>query len=193
MSMIKFIVVGETEVGKTSLVSRWVMGIFPNFETIKTTVGAAFTTKKYEFDKDDIFLQIWDFAGQSRFTKFMYTLIRGARAGLLVFDLSKLSTLEVVENFWIPQIKEILGLNLSKEPENAYLLVGNKLDIAKKENTLSEALAEAENISRKYNLEFIAISARTGENMDIFEEKITGKIKRTIEGESFLTDKNHEG
>ena len=190
MSMIKFIVVGETEVGKTSLVSRWVMGIFPRFETIKTTVGAAFTTKKYQFDKSVVFLQIWDFAGQSRFTKFMYSLIRGAKAGLLVFDLSKLSTLEVIENFWIPQIKEILALDLSTTPENEYILVGNKLDIAKKENKLLDALKEAEEVARRYNLDFVAISAKTGENMDKLEEKIVEKVRKVVEGESFLTDRN---
>jgi len=188
--MIKFIVVGETEVGKTSLVSRWVMGIFPRFETIKTTVGAAFTTKKYQFDKSVVFLQIWDFAGQSRFTKFMYSLIRGAKAGLLVFDLSKLSTLEVIENFWIPQIKEILALDLSTTPENEYILVGNKLDIAKKENKLLDALKEAEEVARRYNLDFVAISAKTGENMDKLEEKIVEKVRKVVEGESFLTDRN---
>ncbi len=190
MSMIKFIVVGETEVGKTSLVSRWVMGIFPRFETIKTTVGAAFTTKKYQFDKSVVFLQIWDFAGQSRFTKFMYSLIRGAKAGLLVFDLSKLSTLEVIEYFWIPQIKEILALDLSTTPENEYVLVGNKLDVARKENKLLDALKEAEEIARRYNLDFVAISAKTGENMDKLEEKIVEKVKKVAEGESFLTDRN---
>lgn len=181
MNMIKFIVVGETEVGKTSLVSRWVMGVFPRFETIKTTIGAAFTTKKCTLDKRTVYLQVWDFAGQSRFTKFMYTLIRGAKAGLLVFDLSKLSTLEVIENFWIPQIREILHIDLASLPENTYILVGNKLDIAKKENTLELALNEAKEISKKYNLDFIPISAKTGENIEKLEAKVKEKIRKIID------------
>ncbi|MGQ4913486.1 MAG: Rab family GTPase [Candidatus Asgardarchaeia archaeon] len=175
----KFVVVGETEVGKTSLISRWVKGIFPRFEEIKTTIGAAFTVKEYSNDPS-FYLQIWDFAGQSRFTKFMYSLLNGARAGLLVFDLSNLTTLDVLENFWIPHMHDILKIDFTQSTKLPFILVGNKLDLVKNTDKQALALEEVNEFRKKFKLDFISVSAKTGENIQAMESMIISKIKSMV-------------
>ena len=125
-NFVKVAVVGETEVGKTSLVSRWCKDVFPRFDQIKSTIGAAFVTKEHAIADSSMTLQVWDFAGQSHFADVMNHLIRGAKAGLLVFDLSKPSTIDALENFWVPTINRILKIDLKTLDKNTFILVGNK-------------------------------------------------------------------
>lgn len=177
-SFIKLIVIGETEVGKTCLVSRWSSGIFPRFDQIKTTIGAAFTTKDHTIDDLSMTLQVWDFAGQSHFADVMVPLIRGAKTGLLVFDLSKASTIDVLENFWIPTLNKL-------EPElmntKKFIVVGNKLDLIDEDNGFN-IFNEVEQFCKKYNLDYVSVSAKTGENIDKLEKLVDEKLKSIIAG-----------
>ncbi|MGQ4834500.1 MAG: Rab family GTPase [Candidatus Asgardarchaeia archaeon] len=177
-NLLKFIVVGETDVGKTSFVIRWSKGVFPDPSLLHSTIGASFDVKKLKLSNNDtIYLQIWDFAGQSRFTKFMYDLVIGAKLGLLFFDLSNLRTLDTITNFWIPRISEILHIDFEKGEGNSFILVGNKLDLI----TLEEALRlsdEVGQIARKFGLDLIFISAKEGTNIDKLEKMIISKIEQ---------------
>jgi small GTP-binding protein len=178
-NFLKLIVVGETEVGKTCLVSRWCEGVFPRFDQIKTTIGAAFTTKEHAVEDSSVTLQVWDFAGQSHFADVMFPLIRGAKAGLLVFDLSKPSTIDILENFWIPTLNKL-------EPKlmnaNKLIVVANKLDLID-ENNGFHILNELEQFCEKYNnLKYVSVSAKTGENIDKLEKLVDEKIKSIIAG-----------
>ncbi|MHA1238878.1 MAG: Rab family GTPase [Candidatus Odinarchaeia archaeon] len=176
----KLVVVGETEVGKTSLVSRWVKGVFPEFNKIKTTIGVAFATKKLELTSDsDVTLQIWDFAGQSRFTPLIHEFIKGAKLGFLVFDLTNLSTLDVIENFWFKQFKELLKLDFTK-PTDQYILIGNKLDLIKDSPMFGYVEKQTKIFAERYNLPYLLLSAKSGENIDALESRVKSAVLKLL-------------
>lgn len=184
---IKFIVVGEGGVGKTSFITRWTTGIFPDPNKLKSTIGASFSAKKITLlNNDEVLLQIWDFAGQLRFTRFMYELIRGAGAGFLFFDLSRISTLGTIVNFWIPKISTILNIDFEKDENHPFVLVGNKLDLVD-----DKRLGYIENsvirVSRRYNLDYIFISAKEGTNID----KLEDMIRHIISTSNIIISKNN--
>jgi len=113
----KVIFVGDSGVGKTSILNTYSK---KNYNP-KATLGTEFTEKYIE--KHDITLQIWDCAGQERFRALTKLYYRGARICILVFDLSNKISLESLENYWIPTIKDNTDSTIQ------FILIGNKLDL----------------------------------------------------------------
>ena len=111
MAIIKVVVLGDTECGKTSFTQRYVTGNFPDPAFLRTTIGASFDTKKVVLPSGrDLTLSIWDFGGQQRFIEQLKGMIRGARAGLLFFDVvpvevDVLEALHVIEG---PRIADVV-------------------------------------------------------------------------------------
>ena len=83
---LKVIILGDSGVGKTSLLNRYVNNKFDN--RYQATIGADFRTKETEVEGTLVTLQIWDTAGQERYQSLGSAFYRGADACLLVFDLS---------------------------------------------------------------------------------------------------------
>jgi len=110
----------------------------------------------------------------------MYSLLNGARAGLLVFDLSNLTTLDVLENFWIPHMHDILKIDFTQSTKLPFILVGNKLDLVKNTDKQALALEEVNEFRKKFKLDFISVSAKTGENIQAMESMIISKIKSMV-------------
>ncbi|MGQ4913188.1 MAG: Rab family GTPase [Candidatus Asgardarchaeia archaeon] len=171
----KVLVMGDTGVGKTSLVIRSVEGRFPDPETLKSTIGASFAVKKVQRDNKIYSLQLWDFAGQERFRAFMKSLFRGATAGIFVFDLTDPVTLDDLASFWIPSVEETLDTKFS--PENPlsknFILVGNKSDLVE-DRAIS--IEEASAFAEKYGFQYIEVSSKTGENVDSIFEILTSNL-----------------
>lgn len=166
----KILILGDTGIGKTSLVMRVVKGIFPDPEKLKSTIGSAFFVKTYSFDVVELSAQIWDFAGQERFRSFMRNMFKGADGGIFVFDLTNKVTLDDLESFWIPEIEEKLKISFREGILNdkCFLLVGNKKDVIDQRNVSNE---EIQNFVEKYGLPYFETSAKTGENAElVFDE-----------------------
>lgn len=172
---IKVLVMGDTGVGKTSLVIRAVEGRFPDPETLKSTIGASFAVKKLTKDEKLYSLQLWDFAGQERFRSFMKSLFKGATSGFFVFDLTDPVTLDDLASFWIPAIEEALNVSFSENHEFSknFVLVGNKKDLS---DDREISIEEATRFAEKYGFRYIEVSSKTGDNVEKMFELLVEPI-----------------
>ncbi|CAM9239979.1 unnamed protein product [Heterosigma akashiwo] len=119
----KIICLGDSGVGKTSLMNQYVNKRFS--EQYKATIGADFLVKEITVDDKTVTLQIWDTAGQERFMSLGVAFYRGADACILVYDITNPKSFENLEQWR----EEFLIQAAPKDPENfPFIVVGNKCD-----------------------------------------------------------------
>ena len=170
-NLYKIIIIGDSGVGKTCLLNRY---IYENFDENTTcTVGAAYFTKKIKLDSDNIIeIQFWDTAGQERYKACVPFFMRNCKSIILVYDIS-CPNLENLSG-WINFIKD-----KSKEDkyDNVYL-IGNKIDLVKEipEKTIEEISKRCENFIREDNI--FVTSAKNGKNINIIFNKILSNVKK---------------
>ncbi|MFX0072671.1 MAG: Rab family GTPase [Candidatus Hermodarchaeota archaeon] len=165
----KVIVIGDPEVGKTSVVLRFTDKAF--LRTYIPTLGVNISAKNIRALDSTVQLIIWDVAGQSKFHTMRKHFYKGAEAIILVFDLTKPKSFENI-NKWFGDIKRSF-----KSQENLVIyLVGNKGDL-KDDRKISEDDAEA--LAEDLNITYLETSALSGENIMFLFHKI---------GELLLTD-----
>ncbi|KAL4820880.1 ras family-domain-containing protein [Aspergillus spinulosporus] len=131
-SSVKLVLLGEAAVGKSSLVLRFVNNDFQ--ENKEPTIGAAFLTQKCSLPSRTIKFEIWDTAGQERFASLAPMYYRNAQAALVVYDVTKPSSLTKAKH-WVAELQR------QASPGIVIALVGNKLDLT---NDGGETPAEAE-------------------------------------------------
>jgi small GTP-binding protein len=162
--MFKVCLFGDGGVGKTTLLTRYLTGLFKSNQQI--TIGVDFHIKKLEIADLKISLQIWDFAGEDRFRFLLPSYVIGASGGIFMYDITRYSTLK---NFpeWIDIFKN--GYIGSKDDQLPVIMVGGKLDLAYKRTVSSK---EAFELAKKNNLYgYIECSSKEGSNIDdIFYE-----------------------
>lgn len=159
----KIVFFGDGGVGKTTLINRYLTGVFRSDSMI--TIGVDFHVKKVEIDGKRVSLQIWDFAGEDKFRFLMPSYVVGAAGGIFMFDLTRHRTLKNF-NDWIEIFKKGYKGNNNQIP---VLMVGSKLDLEYKRAVSRE---EAFELAKKNNLySYLECSAKSGENVEeIFEE-----------------------
>ena len=170
MGQIKVVIIGDTQVGKTSILSYLKDG-HANLNS-PSTIGASFQTHFVQTDKETISFQIWDTAGQERFRALTPLYYRSALWAILVFDLTNLDSFLVLSE-WIQDLKEKMenGMNI--------VLVGNKLDLTdNRVISYEDALNYSKQISAKFYIETSAVTG-TGINQ-LFQQLADETIKRTI-------------
>lgn len=118
----KFIIVGDIAVGKTSLLGRFINGNFNPQHNI--TVGLQLGDKKITVNNRTVKLQIWDTAGQQQFKSVTRSYYRACAAALVVFDLTRKETFRSVAR-WVDEVRN----NSTKDV--ILVLVGNKADMVK--------------------------------------------------------------
>ena len=111
----KIVLLGESGVGKTSIISRYTTGQFN--ELCQSTNGASYSSKTIKLRKlkKNLKLDIWDTAGQEKYrslTKFYY---KDAAIAILVFDVTRKDSYEEIKNYWLNQIKTFGEGNISKK------------------------------------------------------------------------------
>ncbi|KAI0832497.1 P-loop containing nucleoside triphosphate hydrolase protein [Trametes gibbosa] len=126
----KIVIMGNTGVGKTSLLHRYTQGKFDPKNTTSTT-GAFFVTKKVTVDGTKVRLQLWDTAGQERFRSMAPMYYRGANAALLLYDITNASSFEDVRG-WLEELKK----NCS--PDLIIYIVGAKADLVNHRQVTSD-------------------------------------------------------
>ncbi|TFK76955.1 GTP-binding protein ypt5 [Pluteus cervinus] len=117
---VKLVLLGEAAVGKSSVVSRFVSNEFqPNKEP---TIGAAFLTQKCRLEDRVLRYEIWDTAGQERFHSLAPMYYRNAQAAVVVYDVTKASSLEKAKS-WVKELQR------QANPNIVIALAGNKIDL----------------------------------------------------------------
>ena len=150
----KIMVLGESKVGKTSLIKRFTKDQFGG--VYLTTVGMDFQDKIIEIEDKKVRLQVWDTAGQERFRNVTKSYFQSFQGFVLVYDIANKRSFEKI-NFWMDNIK-------NNAPENAKLiLVGNKCDLA---NERQVSYEEGEKKASNYNIKFFESSAKDGTNVN---------------------------
>lgn len=144
---------GDYAVGKTCIIRRYVSDTF--IEDYKASIGVDITSQELSFDKDDVQLQIWDMSGQTDFKLVRSQFMSGTDMGIIVFDLTRPSSLQNVSR-WINEIHAMV-------PKLPLVMVGNKADLVN-ERQISKELAE-EKMKEHNMLFYVETSAKSGENI----------------------------
>jgi len=135
--LLKVIILGDSGVGKTSLMNQYVNKKFSN--QYKATIGADFLTKEVMVDDRLVTMQIWDTAGQERFQSLGVAFYRGADCCVLVFDVNVAKTFENLDSWR----EEFLVQAGPKDPENfPFVVLGEKIDL-ENQRAVSQKRAQA--------------------------------------------------
>jgi Ras-related protein Rab-22 len=154
---VKVVLLGDTGVGKSSLVLRFVTNNFKPYS--ESTIGASFMSKMITVESKQIKFQIWDTAGQEKYHSLAPMYYRGAAAAIIVYDITRPNTFNILKN-WVEELR-------SKGPKDiAIAIAGNKADLAnRREVDQAMAQAYAEEIGAMY----VETSAKDDLNVqDIF-------------------------
>jgi small GTP-binding protein len=179
MTVVKAIVLGDSEVGKTSFTTRWTQGTFPDPAKLRTTVGASFDTKTIHLkNAQSVTLSLWDFGGQRRFIETLKQMVRGSKAGLFFFDASHLQSLDSLWNYWIPLAEENGDFDFSKGDGERFLLVGNKIDLIT--GRFDEVEQEMNRFCDRFGMDSALLSAKTGVGIESLDFKFTQMLERVV-------------
>ena len=151
--IIKITILGEKNVGKTSLVYRYIENKFR--DSYKATLGVNLLKKDMEVDGNSVSAQIWDLGGQDSFKSLRKLYLEGSNGALVIFDLTERKTFDRL-NEWVDSFKEARG-------EQPMVLIGNKSDL---ENQRKITEMEASNYAKENKMELILTSAKTGQNVE---------------------------
>ncbi|CAI2380301.1 unnamed protein product [Moneuplotes crassus] len=162
----KIVLIGDSGVGKSSLVSRYVKGTFPKNKG--ATIGVEFASKNLKLKTGtNVKAQIWDTAGQERYLAITSAHYRRAVGALVVYDICKRQSFDNCEK-WINDVKA------QADPDIAIMLVGNKLDKAKGSDARDVEEKAGEEFARKHGLLFSEASALSDTNVtSAFEDLLT--------------------
>jgi len=155
----KVVFLGDTSVGKSCLAVRFVRNDF--FEFQEPTIGAAFLSKTMTHDNKRYKFEIWDTAGQERYRSLAPMYYRGARAAVIVYDITDEDSFKGAKS-WIRELKK-------KTSNCLIILVGNKIDLKEKRKLNAH---DVRDYARDNNIIYMESSAKSGENVDQIFTKI---------------------
>ncbi|KAM4524828.1 ras-related protein Rab-37-like [Odontesthes bonariensis] len=162
----KTILVGDSGVGKTSLLVQFDQGKFiPG--SFSATVGIGFTNKVVTVDDVKVKLQIWDTAGQERFRSVTHAYYRDAHALLLLYDITSKSSFDNIRA-WLTEIHEYA------QSDVVIMLLGNKSDVSSERAIRRD---EGERLAREYSVPFMETSAKTGVNVELAFIAVAKELK----------------
>ncbi|XP_039595466.1 ras-related protein Rab-37-like isoform X1 [Polypterus senegalus] len=163
----KTILVGDSGVGKTSLLVQFDQGKFiPG--SFSATVGIGFTNKVVTVDSVKVKLQIWDTAGQERFRSVTHAYYRDAQALLLLYDITSKTSFDNIRA-WLTEIHEYA------QQDVVIMLLGNKSDMCSERVIKQE---EGERLAKEYGVPFMETSAKTGVNVELAFLAIAKELKQ---------------
>ncbi|CAG5896873.1 unnamed protein product [Menidia menidia] len=178
--LFKVVLIGDSGVGKSNLLSRFTRNEF-NLES-KSTIGVEFATRSIQVDGKTIKAQIWDTAGQERYRAITSAYYRGAVGALLVYDIAKHLTYENVER-WLKELRDHADNNI------VIMLVGNKSDLR---HLRAVPTDEARAFAEKNNLSFIETSALDSTNVEEAFKNILTEIYRIVSQKQIAERSAHD-
>jgi len=153
-TLFKYIVVGDSAVGKSCLLFQFVDKKFQDQHEL--TIGVEFGSRAINIDSTNIKLQIWDTAGQEKFRSITRSYYRGAAGALLVYDITRRETFEHLSS-WLEDCIKYSSQAI------VVMLIGNKSDL---ESLRQVTVEEGKGFAEKHGLHFMETSAKTSENVD---------------------------
>ena len=159
---IKVVLIGESGVGKTSIISQFTKGLFN--PDIMSTNGATFSTKKKEYKEENktLSFEIWDTAGQEKYRSLAKMFFKDAAVALIVYDITSKKSFDEIKKYWMNLVKE-------NGPKKVIMyIVGNKYDLLEQEAVKEE---EAREYARNEKVSFWLTSAKDSTGIDeLFDE-----------------------
>jgi len=152
--LFKYIIVGDTAVGKSCLLLQFTDKKFQSQHDL--TIGVEFGSRTINIDSNNVKLQIWDTAGQEKFRSITRSYYRGAAGALLVYDVTRRDTFEHLTS-WLEDCLKFSSPNI------VIMLIGNKCDLDSNRQVTRE---EGNTFATKHGLHFLETSAKTAENVD---------------------------
>jgi len=170
LAQFKLVLLGESAVGKSSLVLRFVKGQFHEFQ--ESTIGAAFLTQTVVLDATTVKFEIWDTAGQERYHSLAPMYYRGAQAAIVVYDITNADTFTRAKS-WVGE------LHRQARPDIVIALAGNKSDLGSRRTVEYE---EANAYAEEKGLLFLETSAKNANNVNEIFLAIARKLPREDSG-----------
>jgi small GTP-binding protein len=165
--LLKIVLIGDSGVGKTNLLSRFTRDQFT--VDSKSTIGVEFATKTLEIEGKTVKAQIWDTAGQERYRAITSAYYRGAIGALLLYDVTSALTFQSLTR-WLHELRE------NADSSICVMLVGNKCDLIE---TRAVSAEEGIGFAKTENLLFIETSALDATNVqESFKRLITEIVAR---------------
>lgn len=168
----KLVLLGESAVGKSSLVLRFVKDQFDDYR--ESTIGAAFLTQTIALDETTtVKFEIWDTAGQERYKSLAPMYYRNANCAVVVYDVTQASSLDKAKA-WVKELQRQANENI------VIALAGNKLDLASSKRAIETR--DAEDYAKQAGLLFFETSAKTAENVKELFTAIAKKLPLDQQG-----------
>ncbi|CAD8183022.1 unnamed protein product [Paramecium octaurelia] len=166
--LFKIVLIGDSGVGKTNILKRFINNEF-SLES-KPTIGVEFATKTFQQQGKSVKCQIWDTAGQERFRAITNAYYRGAVGAFICYDVTREITFQNTEK-WLSELKEHADGNI------VIIMIGNKIDAVDQRVVRTE---EALEYCQSHQIGFIETSALDGTNIDNAFNNIVANIFNTI-------------
>ena len=150
-NILKIVIVGESGVGKTSLITQFIDNFFD--EELQASTGASFSAKTLIFDNGkSVKIQLWDTAGQERYRSLTKIFFQNSAAVAFIYDITSQTSFDEIKNYWFTQIRESAPENIVKA------LVANKYELFDKEEVDK---GEARKLVEENNTLFFLTSAKS--------------------------------
>lgn len=170
--LFKLVIVGNSGVGKSSILLRYADDMFN--ETYLTTIGVDFKFKTINIEGKKVKMQIWDTAGQERFRTITSAYYKGADAIIMVYETPSSASFADIDRFWINEVESYA------EKDVEMLLLGNKSDADKKQVEYNQAKEYAS----KKGMEFFEVSAKNASNVASAFSKVAMKLMEKKDAKS---------
>eukprot|EP00029_Vermamoeba_vermiformis_P000061 TRINITY_DN10065_c0_g1_i1.p1 TRINITY_DN10065_c0_g1~~TRINITY_DN10065_c0_g1_i1.p1 ORF type:complete len:208 (+),score=25.78 TRINITY_DN10065_c0_g1_i1:253-876(+) len=164
LSKFKIVFLGDQNVGKTSIITRFIYDTFD--DTYQATIGIDFFSKVMSVDNKLYRLQLWDTAGLERFRSLIPSYIRNSNVAAIVYDITDKASFDNVTK-WIEDVRAERG------NEVILMLVGNKSDLLSQRAVSTE---QGEQKAKEYNMEFIETSAKSGLNIKSLFNRVVAQL-----------------
>lgn len=167
--LFKVLLIGDSGVGKSSLLLRFTAD---TFDDLSPTIGVDFKVKMMTLGGKRLKLTIWDTAGQERFRTLTSSYYRGAQGIILVYVVSRRATFTDLSDIWLKEVDRF-----STKPDCIKMLIGNKVDLEERERVVTKKEGIA--FARQHGCLFLEASAKTSINVQRCFDELVQKILDT--------------